>query len=95
MESDNTHFYRMKHSEINVTIDSSIKTINMDDFIDVSLSEECNLNKIVIEAPILLEILQRLDNLSDEVTFEIDTEPPFFTLTSTGIAVIINKHLIG
>lgn len=83
----------MKHNEINVTIDSSIKTVNMEDFVDVSLSEECNLNKIVIEAPILLEILQRLDNLSDDLTFQIDTGPPYFTLISTGIAVIININL--
>lgn len=77
----------MKHSEENITVDCEIKTIDIDNNPDVSLAEECNLNKIVINAGILVEILQRLDNIADELTIAISPDPPHFTLASEGIAV--------
>ncbi|XP_063906470.1 cell cycle checkpoint protein RAD1-like [Zophobas morio] len=76
----------IKHSEENITVDCEIKTMNVDDSPDVSLAEECNLNKVVVNASILTEVLQRLDNAAEELSIEINPEPPHFILTTTGIA---------
>ena len=91
--SRNSFFYfRIKHSEENITVDCEIKTMNVDDSPDVSLAEECNLNKVVVNASILTEVLQRLDNAAEELSIEINPEPPHFILTTTGIAVRILPH---
>jgi cell cycle checkpoint protein len=76
----------VKHSDENITVDCEINTMNVDDFPDVSLAEECDLNKIVLNASILVEILQRLDNAADELTIALSPEPPHFALSATGVA---------
>lgn len=77
----------MKHNEENITVDCEIQTLNLGDFNDLTLSEECNLNKIVVEANIFVELLQRLDNSADEVRFTLSPTAPFFTLTTNGVSV--------
>lgn len=77
----------MKHNEENITVDCEIRTMNVDDCNDVSLADECDSNKMVINANILVDLLQRLDNLTDVVTLTMSPDPPYFTLKSTGIAV--------
>lgn len=77
----------MKHNEENISVDGEIKTLNVDEDPDISLADECDLNKIVINANIFAEILQRLDNSADELKVEISPDPPYFTLTTNGMAV--------
>ncbi|EEZ97345.1 cell cycle checkpoint protein RAD1 [Tribolium castaneum] len=76
----------VKHSEENITVDCEIKTLNADDSPDFSLAEECNLNKVVFNANMLTEVLQRLDNGADDITISLNPDPPHFTLSTTGIA---------
>lgn len=77
----------MKHSEENITVDCEIQTLNLGEFNDITLADECNLNKIVINANIFVELLQRLDNCADEVEFTLKPTVPFFTITTNGVAV--------
>ncbi|XP_018577096.1 cell cycle checkpoint protein RAD1-like isoform X2 [Anoplophora glabripennis] len=76
----------MKHNQENITVDCEIRTMNLDDCNDISLADECDLNKMVINASILADLLQRLDNLADEITLTMSPDPPYFTLKTTGIA---------
>ncbi|XP_048526041.1 cell cycle checkpoint protein RAD1 isoform X1 [Dendroctonus ponderosae] len=86
----------MNHSEENITVDCEIKTMNTDEFQNPSLSEECNLNKIVVLANVFVELLQRLDNSSDDLKVTFSPEFPYFTLKSTSLSgsseVSLNKH---
>lgn len=77
----------MKHNEENITVDCEIRTLNVDDSNDISLADECDLNKMVVNANILVDLLQKLDNFADEITLTISPDPPYFTLKTTGIAV--------
>lgn len=86
----------MNHSEENITVDCEIRTMNIDDFENSSLAEECNLNKIVINANIFVELLQRLDNSAEEVKITFSPDFPYFTLKTTSLSgeseVSINKN---
>ncbi|KAJ8918918.1 hypothetical protein NQ315_016820 [Exocentrus adspersus] len=75
----------MKHKDENITVDCEIRTMNVDETRALSLADECDLNKIVINASILVDLLQRLDNFADEITLTISPDPPYFTLKATGI----------
>ncbi|XP_045482978.1 cell cycle checkpoint protein RAD1-like [Harmonia axyridis] len=74
----------MKHLEENIIVDCEINTFSTDDFPNISLAEECNLNKMVVNANIFQELLYRLDNSADEVNIKMSPDPPYFTLTATG-----------
>ncbi|XP_028155635.1 cell cycle checkpoint protein RAD1-like [Diabrotica virgifera virgifera] len=76
----------MNEVEENITVDCEIRTMNVDDFTDVSLADECNLNKMVIGANILAELLNRLNNSADDLKVTLSPDPPYFTLSTTGIA---------
>ncbi|KAJ8984258.1 hypothetical protein NQ317_007490 [Molorchus minor] len=76
----------MNHNEENITVDCEIRTMNVEDGSSISLAEECDLNKMVIDANILVELLHRLDNNADEVTLKFSPDPPYFTLCCSGIA---------
>ena len=77
----------MNHGEENITVDCEIRTMNLGDFDNPSLAEECNTNKIVINANIFAELLQRLDNSADEVKITFSPEYPYFTLKTTSLSV--------
>lgn len=77
-----------------VTVDCELKTFNIDDHNDISLADECNQNKIVIDANLFTEFLHRLDNISDELKITLSPEPPYFSLTSLGIAVRYTYKLL-
>lgn len=77
----------MKHLEENIIVDCDIKTFSTDDFHNVSLADECNLNKMVVNANIFQELLYRLDNSADEVHIKLSPDPPYFSLTATGRSV--------
>ncbi|CAG9859851.1 unnamed protein product [Phyllotreta striolata] len=72
--------------EENITVDCEIQTLNLHDFHDISLAEECNTNKIVVNASILVELLSRLNNSADELKVTLSPDQPYFTLTATGIS---------
>lgn len=77
----------MNHSEENITVDCEIKTMNIDDFENPSLAEACDLNKIVINANILAELLHRLDNSAEDLKITFNPEFPYFTMKSTSLSV--------
>lgn len=64
--------------------------MNVEDFNDIGLADECNLNKVVINADIFFEILNRLDNSADEMKLTISPDPPYVTICTSGTAVSIN-----
>lgn len=77
----------MNHSDENITVDCEIRTMNIDDFENPSLADECNLNKIVVNASIFVELLQRLDNSADEIKITFSPDFPYFTLKTTSLSV--------
>lgn len=79
----------MTHSEDNVTVDCEIRTMNMEDFSEITLADECNQNKIVLDANLFTELLNRLDNLADELKVVLSPNTPYFRLIASGIAVNI------
>lgn len=81
-------FCSLKHSEENITVDCQIRTMDVGDFSEISLSDECNLNKVVLNAIPLAEILQDLDNASDELELLLSPEPPYIKITTNSIMVI-------
>ncbi|XP_019871032.2 cell cycle checkpoint protein RAD1 [Aethina tumida] len=86
----------ISHPEENITVDCEIHTMNVEDFNDIGLADECNLNKVVINADIFFEILNRLDNSADEMKLTISPDPPYVTICTSGTAgeseVNISKH---
>lgn len=77
----------MTHSEDHVTVDCEIRTMNLEDYNEISLADECNQNKIVINANLFSELLSRLDNFADELKVKLSPDPPYFSLIASGIAV--------
>lgn len=68
-------------------MECEIRTMNLNDFNEISLADECDQNKVVIDASLFTELLNRLDNLSDELKVKLSPTPPYFSLISTGISV--------
>lgn len=58
------------------------------DFCELSLADECNLNKVVINAASLVEVLQNVDNASDELGILLSPAPPYFRITTNSVMVI-------
>lgn len=79
----------MNNSEENITVDCEMKTMTINDFENPSLAEECNLNKIVINASIFVELLQRLDSPGDDLRILFSPDYPHFTLKSTSLNVSV------
>lgn len=77
----------LKHSEESITVDCEIKTLDAGDFSGLSLAEECNLNKVVLNAAPLVEILQDLDNASDELELLLSPDAPYLKITTCSITV--------
>lgn len=75
----------IKHSEENITTDCEIKTLDVDEFTELSLADECSLNKIVMDAGVFVEILSDLDNTSDELELKISPDPPYFRVITNSI----------
>lgn len=80
----------MKHSEENITVDCEIKTLEIDEFDGLSLAEQCNLNKVVLNAGPLVEILQDLDNASDELELLLSPDAPYLKITTNSVNVCEN-----
>lgn len=69
--------------------------MNIEDFSEISLADECNQNKVVVNANLFTELLSRLDNSADELKVILSPDPPYFSLISFGIAVWNFKSNIG
>lgn len=74
--------------EDNVTVDCEINTLSVTDFTDICLSEECNLNKIVMDAEQFADLLSDLDIDSDELELVISPEYPNLKLRASGVMVL-------
>lgn len=61
--------------------------MDVGDFSELSLADECNLNKIVLNAQPLVEVLQGLDSTSDELELMLSPDPPYFKISTNGLAV--------
>lgn len=79
--------YRLKHSEENITVDCEIKTLEVDEFTEISLADQCTLNKVVVNAAPLVEALSDLDTTSDELELTLSPEFPFFRITTSSVMV--------
>ncbi|KAF2888003.1 hypothetical protein ILUMI_18170, partial [Ignelater luminosus] len=75
----------IKHSEENITVDCEIYTLNVDEFADVSLAYECGLDKVVVNAGHLVDVLSDVDNTSDELELLLSPDPPYFRISTTSI----------
>ncbi|KAL1508942.1 hypothetical protein ABEB36_003756 [Hypothenemus hampei] len=86
----------VSHAEDNVFIECEMKTLNINEFESPSLAEECNLNKIVVNANIFVELLQRLDNSADELKIVFQPDFPYFSLKAKSLSgdseVALNKN---
>ncbi|KAJ8951498.1 hypothetical protein NQ318_000194 [Aromia moschata] len=76
----------MNHNDENIIVDCEIRTMNVDDYSGINLADECDTNKMVINANIFAELLHRLDNHADELKLCFSPNAPYFTLSTTGIA---------
>lgn len=72
-------------------VDCELKTLEIDGFSSLSLAEECNLNKVVLNASPLVEILQDLDNASDELELFLSPNEPYFKIITNSINVCKNS----
>lgn len=77
----------IKHCEENVTVNCEIRTLEVGDSAELSLADECNLNKIILNAAPLVELLQNVDNASDELGLLLSPAPPYFRITTNGVTV--------
>lgn len=59
----------------------------MDEFVGLSLSDECNLNKVVLNAAALVEVLHDLDNASDELELLLSPDAPYLKITTNSVSV--------
>ncbi|XP_018321800.1 cell cycle checkpoint protein RAD1-like isoform X2 [Agrilus planipennis] len=85
----------LKHQEENIIVDCEIKTMDVEDeFPDVNLAEECNLNNVVLNAGHFVEILSNIDHNSDELELFLSPEPPYFRITTYGVLVMVRLKLI-
>lgn len=77
----------MKHNEESITVDCEIKTLEVEEFDGLSLADECNLNKVVLNAATLVEILHDLDNTSDELELLLSPDAPYLKITTNSLSV--------
>ncbi|KRT78655.1 hypothetical protein AMK59_8223, partial [Oryctes borbonicus] len=73
----------LKHNEENISVDCEIQTMNADEFFELSLSDECSSNKIMLHANGLTEIFNELDPTSDDFRISINPNPPYLRITTT------------
>lgn len=71
-------------------VDCEIKTLEVGDFSGVSLADECNASKVVLNAAPLVDILQDLDNAADELELLISPDAPYLKMTTNSISVSKN-----
>lgn len=81
----------LKHNEENISVNCEIQTMDADEFSELSLSEECNSNKVVLNANALTEVLNELDPTSDDFKILLSPDPPYFRITTNSTMVVRKK----
>ncbi|CAH0553748.1 unnamed protein product [Brassicogethes aeneus] len=61
------------HPDENITVDCEIRTMNVEDFNDIGLAEECNLNKVVEDVDAYMGRTENSGNV-DEVLKKLDSQ---------------------
>lgn len=77
----------LKHNEENVTVDCELQTMDVDDFDEIGFPDECTVNKIVVNADILVNVLTDLDQFSDDFHFHLSPNPPYCRIKTSSIMV--------
>lgn len=78
---------RIINVEDNVTVDCEINTLSVTDSTEICLAQECNLNKMVIDAEQFADLLSNLDVDADELELIMSPEYPNLKLKASGIMV--------
>lgn len=87
---DMIYLSSLKHNDENITVDCEIKTLDIGDYSSLSLIDECNLNKVVLNATPFVEVLHDLDQASDELELLLSPEAPYVKITTSSITVEFN-----
>lgn len=86
----------LKQSDENIIVDCELSTMDADEFVDISLADECNMNNIVLAGDSFFDIISDLDMLADDIQFVISNKAPYFQITTTSVLGIshvdISKH---
>lgn len=61
--------------------------MDVEEFAELSLADECTLNKVVLNATPFVEVLSDLDTTSDELELILSPENPYFRITTTSVMV--------
>lgn len=69
-----------------IITDCSLRTMEVFDILDFSIPAESTTSKIIIRSSDFKDILSDIDNTSDYVEFTFSEEPPFFKISTSGIA---------
>ncbi|CAK9804392.1 Cell cycle checkpoint protein RAD1, partial [Anthophora quadrimaculata] len=79
--------------EDGVITDCSLKTQDPDELLDFHLEPENVMNKVVLQTELLKDILSELDPTSDFIELLLSPSPPFFRISTAGLAGICHVEL--
>lgn len=77
----------LKHNDENISVDCEIQTLSVDEFLEVNLSNECNINKVVLNASAFMEVLNELDSYADDFKISLSPDPPYIRVTTSSVMV--------
>ncbi|XP_020722512.1 cell cycle checkpoint protein RAD1-like isoform X1 [Bombus affinis] len=89
----NGHPVTVLIEEDGIITDCSLKTQEPDELLDFHLEPENVLNKVVLQTELLKDILSELDSTSDLIELFLSPAPPFFRISTTGLAGICHIEL--
>ncbi|XP_033302366.1 cell cycle checkpoint protein RAD1-like isoform X2 [Bombus bifarius] len=89
----NGHPVTVLIEEDGIITDCSLKTQEPDELLDFHLEPENVLNKVVLQTELLKDILSELDSTSDFIELFLSPAPPFFRISTTGLAGICHIEL--
>lgn len=79
--------------EDGIITDCSLKTQTPDELLDFHLEPENVVNKVVLQTELLKDILSELDTTSDLIELLLSPSPPFFRISTAGLAGICHIEL--
>ncbi|XP_006609911.1 cell cycle checkpoint protein RAD1-like isoform X2 [Apis laboriosa] len=89
----NGHPVTVLIEEDGIITDCSLKTQEPDELLDFHLEPENVLNKVVLQTELLKDILSELDSSSDLIELFLSPSPPFFRISTAGLAGICHIEL--
>ncbi|XP_031776506.1 cell cycle checkpoint protein RAD1 [Apis florea] len=92
-EDGNGHPVTVLIEEDGIITDCSLKTQEPDELLDFHLEPENVLNKVVLQTELLKDILSELDSSSDLIELFLSPSPPFFRISTAGLAGICHIEL--